>query len=199
MKRDVRVKHRSRSAIAQSRVGAILQIACPSRLRTICFGFLSETVSLGCRVIVDEHVRAECSAVDGSSNTSSRLQSPVACTQRYGPSWKDTSRSLLYTGLRNMHVTSRSRGHNLKHLGFQLQVALLSVVVHENQRLHAMPCKTFVTVQVKPKRDPNLKGHVPFFVNQHSKRLRFAQDDRPKNEREKKNTFWIPRGNLCTP
>jgi hypothetical protein len=48
-----------------------------------------------------------------------------------------------------------------------------------------MPCKTFVTVQVKPKRDPNLKGHVPFFVNQHSKRLRFAQDDRPKNEREK--------------
>jgi hypothetical protein len=63
-----------------------------------------------------------------------------------------------------------------------------------------MPCKTFVAVQVKPKRDPNLKGHVPFFVNQHSKRLRFAQDDRPKNEREKeKNTFWIPRGNLCTP
>jgi hypothetical protein len=105
-----------------------------------------------------------------------------------------------------MHVTSRSSGRNLRHLVFQLQLALFSVVVYKPQRLHAMPCKTFVTVQVKPKRDPNLKGHVPFFVNQHSKRLRFAQDDRPKNEREKerkkhvldpKRKFVYTVGFLC--
>lgn len=93
-----------------------------------------------------------------------------------------------------MHVTSRSRGRNLKHLVFQLQLALFSVVVYKPQRLHAMPCKTFVTVQVKPNRDPNLKGHVPFLDNQYSKRLRLPKITDPKTkERKKKKHVLDPK------